>query len=89
CKNKKQRELTPSDYGLQKEIEYDEFSTYAETLIEEDVNGQLSFAPLYQLSPLQEGMLFHGVFTEHSNAYVEQLVIDFSKPIDTETMRIS
>ncbi|WP_345027225.1 amino acid adenylation domain-containing protein, partial [Flavivirga jejuensis] len=89
CKNIKQRELTPSDYGLQKEIRYDEFSVYAETLVEEDRNGELTFAPLYRLSPLQEGMLFHGVFTEKSNAYVEQLVIDFSKPIDTGTMKKS
>ncbi|WP_158447897.1 non-ribosomal peptide synthetase [Aquimarina longa] len=89
CTDQEKRELTPSDYGLEKEIDYHDFNTYAATLEQITHQGKTTLTPLYKLSPLQEGMLFHGVFTENSNAYIEQLVINFSKTIDVEVMKAS
>jgi NRPS condensation-like uncharacterized protein len=42
---------------------------------------------LYRLSPLQEGMLFHGVYGNDSVAYTEQLIADFPEGVDVEAFR--
>ncbi|WP_103866072.1 non-ribosomal peptide synthetase [Aquimarina sp. I32.4] len=44
---------------------------------------------LCQLSPLQEGMLFHGLYDNNSNAYIEQMICDFPKGINISAFKAS
>ncbi|MCX2761529.1 amino acid adenylation domain-containing protein, partial [Aquimarina muelleri] len=44
---------------------------------------------LYKLSPLQEGMLFQGLYDKESNAYTVQLAIDFISGVDAQVMKSS
>ncbi|WP_344931046.1 condensation domain-containing protein, partial [Aquimarina addita] len=43
----------------------------------------------YKLSPLQEGMLFHGLYDEDSKAYVVQLIVDFPKGLNIDYLKSS
>jgi len=43
----------------------------------------------YKLSPLQEGLLFHGLYDNKSSSYVEQLCLDFPKDLDIHTFKKS
>ncbi|WP_345027386.1 condensation domain-containing protein, partial [Flavivirga jejuensis] len=43
----------------------------------------------YKLSPLQEGMLFHGLYDESSKTYVEQMSVDFPKGVVVEVLKAS
>jgi amino acid adenylation domain-containing protein len=45
-----------------------------------------STADQYELSPIQEGMLFHHLMGEHSGVDVEQIVIDLNEPLDAEAL---
>jgi amino acid adenylation domain-containing protein/non-ribosomal peptide synthase protein (TIGR01720 family) len=60
---------TPSDYGLAKEISYKELDAFLDgpQQLRDRIEG------LYRLSGLQQGMLFHSLYSEQSGAYVEQL----------------
>jgi amino acid adenylation domain-containing protein len=40
----------------------------------------------YELSAIQEGMLFHHLMGEHSGVDVEQIVIDLHEPLDIEAL---
>ncbi|WP_344931126.1 hypothetical protein, partial [Aquimarina addita] len=44
---------------------------------------------IYKLSPLQEGMLFHGLYDEDSKAYVVQLIVDFPKGLNIDYLKSS
>uniref|UniRef100_UPI0007822423 non-ribosomal peptide synthetase n=1 Tax=Aquimarina longa TaxID=1080221 RepID=UPI0007822423 len=44
---------------------------------------------IYKLSPLQEGMLFHGLYDKNSNAYILQLAIEFTKGVDVTVIKSS
>src|ERR1044072_3380560 len=41
---------------------------------------------LYPLSPLQQGMLFHALYSPESGAYVEQIVLRLSGDVQPEAM---
>uniref|UniRef100_UPI000AE9413C non-ribosomal peptide synthetase n=1 Tax=Aquimarina longa TaxID=1080221 RepID=UPI000AE9413C len=43
----------------------------------------------YKLSPMQEGMLFHGLYDTDSKAYIEQMSLDFSKGLHVEALKSS
>lgn len=44
---------------------------------------------MYELSPVQEGMLFHGLFDNGSTAYMEQYVFDFNEGLDIPAFKLS
>ncbi len=81
CTNKEQRELTPSDFGLEKDVNYQEFEAF---LTENKDRVPVS---VYKLSPVQEGMLFHSLFDEGSNAYIEQLAVDFQSGVEVSILK--
>ena len=39
---------------------------------------------IYNLSPMQEGMLFHSILNKESNAYFESLIIDICGELDID-----
>jgi amino acid adenylation domain-containing protein len=41
----------------------------------------------YELSPIQEGMLFHHLLEAHAGVDVEQIVIDAQEPLDAEALQ--
>ena len=81
CVNKETTELTPSDYGDNKLSleELDEISNW-KSKIEEG----LEIEKIYSLSPMQEGMLFHYLSGQDSNAYFEQLSFNIVGKMDIE-----
>ncbi|MGB8192824.1 MAG: amino acid adenylation domain-containing protein, partial [Chitinophagaceae bacterium] len=70
-KYKTGRSYTPSDYNLEQEVTYEELDNF----LEETINGQHRkniIEGLYRLSPLQEGVLFHGLYDTNGGAYLLQ-----------------
>ncbi len=45
-------------------------------------NNKNSFEDIYELTPMQQGMLFHTLYTEGSDAYIEQFCYDLSGNLD-------
>ncbi|XLS29452.1 amino acid adenylation domain-containing protein [Flavobacteriaceae bacterium M23B6Z8] len=43
----------------------------------------------YKLSPLQEGILFHGLYEKESGAYIIQLSLDFPEKLDVDAFKRS
>ncbi|WBW99495.1 non-ribosomal peptide synthetase [Oceanirhabdus sp. W0125-5] len=79
------REKTPSDYG-KTEITLDEF---------EEINGYLmqqskeEIQAMYNLSPMQQGMLFHKIQNEESTMYFEQISFEIEGKVDIRIMQNS
>ncbi|MDX5418201.1 MAG: amino acid adenylation domain-containing protein [Hymenobacteraceae bacterium] len=72
CQEKQVPEHTPSDYGLGGKVTYRELEKFLQTTTGgKPLQEQIS--SLYSLSPLQEGLLFHGLYDRESPAYVEQM----------------
>ncbi|WP_224999253.1 amino acid adenylation domain-containing protein, partial [Cesiribacter sp. SM1] len=63
---------TPSDYGLGGKVSYKELEQFLQMVYDEKPLGE-QISALYGLSPLQEGLLFHGLYDKRSQAYVEQM----------------
>jgi len=66
---KQEQIFTPADYGLSGEVSYGKMNRFLHN--EEDPKAG-RIASMYRLSPLQEGMLFHGLYDGHASAYIEQ-----------------
>ncbi|MGB0524987.1 MAG: amino acid adenylation domain-containing protein, partial [Flammeovirgaceae bacterium] len=87
CQTVEQQQHTPSDFGLQGKVDFQELDSFLDTL----ENGQPRRALLqdiYSLSPMQEGMLFHGLYNTSSTAYTEQLSFDLHE-VDVELLKKS
>ncbi|MBE6052206.1 MAG: amino acid adenylation domain-containing protein [Clostridium sp.] len=74
CKSVKETEYTPSDFG-------DNTLTIDELNIIKDKCGK-NIKKIYQLTPLQEGMVYHSLVGDESGNYVVQSVMDFKGILD-------
>ena len=79
CSESSQVEKTASDYELY-DISVDEFE-YLQNEFEGEVNK------IYELTPLQEGMLFHNVVDTSSTAYVLQTVLNIDTEMESERVK--
>lgn len=55
-------------------------------------NGKVDLekiSSIYELSPLQEGMLFHDLYDRELNTYTEQFKVDFPSGVDKDILRKS
>lgn len=52
-------------------------------------NKKTNIEDIYELSSMQQGMLFHTLYTEGSDAYIEQFCYDLTGEIDTDKFRKS
>jgi hypothetical protein len=43
----------------------------------------------YALSPMQEGMLFHSLYSPHSGVYVQQMMGELHERLDTPAFRLA
>ncbi|QSW21547.1 amino acid adenylation domain-containing protein (plasmid) [Clostridium gasigenes] len=68
CKNKKDKEATPSDYSCN-DLTIEELSEL-QKVYERENNYKIK--NIYNLTPMQEGMLFHALIDEKATAYFEQ-----------------
>ncbi len=68
--DKKEVTLSPSDYGLTNLVTYDELKSFHQ------LPHPYPIEDVYRLSPLQEGMLFHSLLNQKSNAYLSQISFD-------------
>ncbi|NML39910.1 non-ribosomal peptide synthase/polyketide synthase [Chitinophaga sp. G-6-1-13] len=71
CADRTAPAFTPSDFGLGREITVAELDTFLDATAH---RGRIS--SLYRLTGLQEAMLFHALYDENSNAYMEQFTSD-------------
>ncbi|RDV10381.1 non-ribosomal peptide synthetase, partial [Pontibacter diazotrophicus] len=72
CQEKEVPQHTPSDYGLGGKVTYQELERFLQKM-QDGKSMQEQISSLYSLSPLQEGLLFHGLYDKESPAYVEQM----------------
>jgi len=70
---------TPSDYGLGKEVHYEELDAFMSEVLEGQTRGT-RIEGVYRLSGLQEGMLFHGLYDGQVGSYVTQFAAELVNP---------
>nr|WP_295864097.1 non-ribosomal peptide synthase/polyketide synthase [uncultured Chitinophaga sp.] len=75
CAGRREATFTPSDFGLGKEISVAELDAFLDAT-PGGIARRGRISSLYRLTGLQEAMLFHALFDEHSNAYMEQFTCD-------------
>ncbi|QJB31840.1 non-ribosomal peptide synthase/polyketide synthase [Chitinophaga oryzae] len=75
CASRREPAFTPSDFGLGKEISVAELDAFLDAA-PGGIARRGRISSLYRLTGLQEAMLFHALFDEHSNAYMEQFTCD-------------
>ncbi|MBO9730363.1 MAG: non-ribosomal peptide synthase/polyketide synthase [Chitinophaga sp.] len=74
CREQENNEIIyaiPADYGLSGDVSYEELNSFLSGM-EGAVTRRTLLSGLYRLSPLQEGLLFHGLYDESGGAYIEQ-----------------
>ncbi|MBO9730364.1 MAG: amino acid adenylation domain-containing protein [Chitinophaga sp.] len=74
CREQGNNDITyaiPSDYGLSGDVSYEALNSFLSGM-EGAVARRKLLSGVYRLSPLQEGLLFHGLYDESGGAYVEQ-----------------
>ena len=52
-----------------------------------NTNTKSNVEDIYELTPMQQGMLFHTLYTEGSDVYIEQFVYDLSGDLNEEYFR--
>ncbi len=52
-------------------------------------NTKTNISDIYELTPMQQGMLFHTLYTEGSDAYVEQFNYNLTGNLDIELFQQS
>ncbi len=53
----------------------------------EYLNSKPTLQSIYKLSPLQTGLLFHGIYDGNSNTYIEQFTCDFPAGVDIAVLK--
>jgi amino acid adenylation domain-containing protein/non-ribosomal peptide synthase protein (TIGR01720 family) len=76
---------TPSDYQLQSKISYEELDAF----FAKTANDIDAISSIYELSPMQEGMLFHSLYDENVASYTNQMVMGFSASFDVDIFKQS
>ncbi|MDJ0840184.1 MAG: amino acid adenylation domain-containing protein [Acidobacteriota bacterium] len=77
CTRKDVRGYTPSDFPL---------TALEQDTLDRIIAGRTDVADLYPLSPMQSGMLFHGLYNP-DDTYFEQLALSFEGDFDTARFR--
>ncbi|WP_224995132.1 condensation domain-containing protein, partial [Cesiribacter sp. SM1] len=72
CQHKTVPQATPSDYGLTGKVDYRELEAFLAT-VQNGKKLREQISTLYGLSPMQQGLLFHGLYDQSSPAYIEQM----------------
>ncbi|XLS29453.1 non-ribosomal peptide synthase/polyketide synthase [Flavobacteriaceae bacterium M23B6Z8] len=86
CTQKEEPEKTPSDFGLHQETTVTEFESFQNKLLSKYGKRPES---IYKLSPLQEGMLFHGLYDQNAGSYLVQLSLEFPSGVALSILRQS
>ena len=85
CVSQNKITKTPSDYELQGKVSYQELDAF----FEKAGNSTNEISSIYELSPMQEGMLFHGLYDDSSISYTNQIIMGFPEGLDIETFKKS
>jgi tyrocidine synthetase-3 len=70
CLQREESELTPADLGYSL-LSLERFETLKYQL-QQDIDGNTQIQKMYELTPLQKGMLYHSILDESSSVYFEQ-----------------
>jgi len=75
------RSYTPSDFGLPPTVGYKQLEEFVAMQ-----PGVIGAGDLYVLSGLQEGLLFHGLYSQENTAYITQHKLDVGR-LDADVVR--
>jgi amino acid adenylation domain-containing protein/non-ribosomal peptide synthase protein (TIGR01720 family) len=81
CKSQTETVATPADYGLNGLLPYQDLRVFKATMNAEEIED------IYQLSPMQEGMLFYSLLNKDSNAYINQISLDLTGEFNLENFK--
>ncbi|MEM8908731.1 MAG: condensation domain-containing protein, partial [Bacteroidota bacterium] len=88
CASQTTTQLTPSDLGLAPKVDYAELNTFFNSMH----NGQTrreQISTLYPLSPMQEGILFHGLYDRQSTAFTQQFRFDLPAGVEVDALKMA
>ncbi len=74
CEEKESKTYSPSDFG-DNSLTIDELQEIEKTFADQ-------IDKIYTLSPMQEGMLFHSLYDEHSGYFCEQMTLSLKGNLD-------
>ncbi|MEJ6981955.1 non-ribosomal peptide synthase/polyketide synthase [Pedobacter sp. P351] len=80
-------DLNASDCGLSPEISNQELNNFLNIPFKDKRRGD-EIETMFRLSSLQEGMLFHGLYSKGSGAYISQFTCDLNF-VNTDYFRLS
>lgn len=80
---------TPEEFGLPADVTGESFESFMNA---DESNGKKrreNISAVYTLSPMQEGMLFHGLYSRESKAYTEQFIFHMNDGIDLKSFIVA
>ncbi len=82
CLNKSHKSYTASDFGLENVIDKKGFAYLSELF-------DLDKVKMYELTPMQEGMLYHKTLNEKGRNYYEQFCFEIEGTVDIEKFKVA
>ncbi len=79
CVDYGKKEFSPSDF-IYKELSFNQL---------DDISERFDIQNIYQLSPMQEGMLFHYLMNPNSESYLGQMTFEIHGALDIEAVEES
>jgi len=88
CATQNTSQPTPSDFGLAPLVSIAELDQFLNAEKEGQRRGD-RITDLYRLSPMQEGLLFHGLYDQSSLAYTDQYNFDLPGSLDIDAFKLA
>ncbi|MBB6112602.1 amino acid adenylation domain-containing protein [Mucilaginibacter lappiensis] len=82
--------LTPEEIsGIQQDVRIPAFIREHKAALVQYLSSRNKISALYELSPLQEGILFHSLYADNATAYITQFRLDFPDGLNVDAFKLA